>query len=59
MADLVVRVNVLDKKYTKTIDLHSEVSEGSVIYGNNVLEVTLLKKEALKWTTLTPELPKD
>ena len=32
-------MNVLDKKFVKTVDLFAPVTEGSVKYGNNILEV--------------------
>lgn len=43
MADVVVKVNVLDKKFAKTIDLLEPVLEGNVKYGADILEVTLIK----------------
>lgn len=46
VADLVLKVNVTDRKIVKTLDLWQEVLlEGaSTVYANNVLEVTLIKK---------------
>ena len=39
VADVVVKVNILDKKFAKTIDLFASVLEGAVVYGNNVNDV--------------------
>jgi len=36
VADVVVKINILDKKFAKTIDLFASVLEGAVVYGNNV-----------------------
>lgn len=49
VAEVVVKVNVLDKKFAKTIDLFAPVIEGPIVYGNNVLEVTLIKVEPRQW----------
>lgn len=50
MAEVVVKVNILDKKFAKTIDLFAPVIEGTVKYGGDVLEVTLIKVEPVKWS---------
>jgi dyslexia susceptibility 1 candidate gene 1 protein len=52
-------VNILDKKFAKTIDLFAPVIEGTVKYGGDVLEVTLIKVEPGKWSQLSPDLSKD
>lgn len=49
VAEVVVKVNILDKKFAKTIDLFAPVIEGTVKYGGDVLEVTLIKVEPGKW----------
>ena len=45
VADFILKVNATDRKMVKTIDLWGEINPqgASVVYANNVLEVTLLK----------------
>ena len=45
VADVILKVNATDRRIVKTIDLWGEINpQGiSVVYANNVLEVTLLK----------------
>ncbi|CAD8163326.1 unnamed protein product [Paramecium pentaurelia] len=59
VADVVVKVNVLDKKFAKTIDLLAPVIEGNIKYGADVLEVTLIKVQPGKWPQLSPSLNKE
>ncbi|CAD8091287.1 unnamed protein product [Paramecium sonneborni] len=59
VADVVVKVNVLDKKFAKTIDLLFPVLEGNIKYGADVLEVTLIKVEPGKWPQLSPSFSKE
>jgi hypothetical protein len=43
VTDLVLKVNAIDKKLVKTLDLWDEVllERASIIYANNILEITL------------------
>lgn len=54
-----MKVNVLDKKFAKTIDLLAPVLEGNIKYGADVLEVTLIKVQPGKWPQLSPSLSKE
>ena len=51
VADLVLKINVTDRKMVKTLDLwqHVQLDGASVIYANNVLEVSLIKMVHQQW----------
>ena len=55
-SDLVLRVNVADKKLVKVLDLEQEVDfvskENKYGFGNQMLECTLKKKRAGVWDHL-------
>ena len=51
VTDLVLKINVTDRKMVKTLDLwqHVQLDGASVIYANNMLEVSLVKKVHQQW----------
>lgn len=59
-SDLTLKVNIQEKNYVRLFDLEHEIDylskEATVVYANDVLEVTLIKKEENKaWSSLVVE----
>lgn len=60
VSDVVVKINITEKKWVRVIDLKHEVlflsKETSVIYANEILEVTLLKEDqSIQWEDLVED----
>ena len=64
LSDLVVKVNIQEKKFLKTLDLHAEIdylhNENLTMYDRGTLELFLIKKEPATWPDiLTKNLTKE
>lgn len=57
ISDLVLKINITEKKWVRVLDLKHEVDfqskENSVVYANEVLEIVIVKQEEKKeWEDL-------
>lgn len=56
LSDLVVKVNIKESKFLKTLDLHAEIdydnNENLTMYDRGTLELYLIKKEPGVWPDL-------